>query len=140
MDAVELVDPAGQAYPAEQFPMHADAVRPPTDPKRPVSHRPLHDATLMPGSEPYRPALQLVQTPAPPTLYVPTGQTIAVALLEAAGQAYPAVQGPLQAAVGSPVVPPYRPALQLLHDPDPDTLYVPRPHTAAVADTDPDSQ
>ncbi len=35
---------------------------------------------------------------------------------------------------------PKRPALQLLQDPDPDTLYVPTPHTAAVADTDPVTQ
>ncbi len=48
-DAVEDVDPATQKYPAVQFP--------------------LQPAVVMPDTPPYRPALQLVQTPAPPTLY-----------------------------------------------------------------------
>ncbi len=43
----------------------------------------------------------------------------------------------MHAAVGSPDVLPYRPALQLLHDPAPDKLYFPTLHTAAVVVVDP---
>ncbi len=43
----------------------------------------------------------------------------------------------MHAAVGSPDVLPYRPALQSLHDPAPDKLYFPTLHTAAVEFVDP---
>ena len=75
-----------------------------------------------------------------------------MALVEPAGQAYPAVQTPLQLddvspvvlpnapalhrplqlALVSPELLPYTPAGHALHDPDPITLYVPTPHSTAV--------
>lgn len=35
---VELVDPEGQAYPAEQFPLHPAELNPGEDPKVPLGH------------------------------------------------------------------------------------------------------
>ncbi len=52
----------------------------------------------------------------------------------------PAGHKPVHAAVVMPVVFPYNPALQLLHDPAPAKLYVPNAHNTAVADTDPGGQ
>jgi hypothetical protein len=138
--AVGLVEPAGHAYPPLQAPSHVGDAKPATDPKRPAGHSPLQLDDDRPATEPNRPALQLLQTPAPGRLNVPGGQTEALGDEVPDGQKNPAAHGPLQLAVARPSVPPYRPALQLLHDPDPDTLYVPTPHTAAVADTDPGTQ
>ena len=80
--AVGVTDPATHAYPAEHCPLQAAEVRPAVDP--------------------YNPAGQGVHDPAPLRLKVPAGHKDAVALVEPAGQAYPAKQGPEQAAVVSP--------------------------------------
>ena len=125
-------------------------------PKRPAAQGPLHEEFGRADTLPYRPAEQLVHTPDPATLYRPAGHTAAVSLVDPEIHAYPAVQlpkhsgddrpavdpkrpaghGAVQLALGSPVVDPYRPAAQSVHSPDPDTLYFPTGHTAAVADTD----
>ena len=47
---------------------------------------------------PYRPALQFVHTVAPVREYLPAGQLTAVALTDAEGHTYPALQLPEQAA------------------------------------------
>ena len=47
MLAVGVVDPAAQAYPAVQFPLHADEFRPDTAPYLPAGHSPLHAARAM---------------------------------------------------------------------------------------------
>ncbi len=68
---------------------------------------------------------------------MPAGQVTAVALTDAAGQAYPAVQGPLHAADGRPAVDPYTPAGQSVHDPAPANEYFPAGQTDAVEFVDP---
>ena len=97
----------------------------------------MHAADVRPVVSPYRPALQLVQTPAPPTLNLPSGHIAAVALVDPATHAYPAAQLPLHAADGRPAVAPYVPAGHALHTPAPLKLYCPAGHTTAVAFVDP---
>jgi hypothetical protein len=63
------------------------------------------------------PAGQVVQDPAPAPLYVPAAQPLCVALVEPAGQEYPAVHDPLQPALVRPVVEPHVPAGQALQLP-----------------------
>jgi hypothetical protein len=87
MDAEGLVDPAAHAYPALQLAVQLDTGRPDTDPYRPASQGPLHAALGMAVVAPNSPALQLVQTPAPTRLYVPTGHVTAVGTMDAGGHA-----------------------------------------------------
>ncbi len=68
---------------------------------------------------------------------MPAGQVTAVALTDAGGHAYPAVQGPLHAADGRPAVDPYTPAGQSVHDPAPANEYRPAGQMDAVELTDP---
>jgi hypothetical protein len=84
-DAVALVDPATQKYPALQFAVQLDTDRPDTDPYRPASQGPLQVALGMAVVAPNSPALQLVQAPAPTALYVPTGHVTAVGTMDAGG-------------------------------------------------------
>ncbi len=137
MKVVALVDPAGHAYPAEQAPEHVHDVRPGAAPYRPPGHGAEQDATVNPGVNPYRPAAHRLQTAAPDTLNVPTGQIDAVALVEPKSQAYPATQLPLHAADVSPATDPYLPPGHGVHDPAPPSLYVPATHRAAVGVVDP---
>jgi hypothetical protein len=189
-----LVDPAGHAYPAAQFPEQADELRPEVPPKVPAGHCPLHvaDVNSLPSPKvptghsvhapaplklywpvghldaiglelvdpgghacpavqfpehpadaiaavlPYRPALQLVQLPAPPVrLYWPAGHVTAVALVDPAGHAHPALQLPEHPADAIAAVMPYSPALQLVQLPAPVRLYWPAGHVTAVALVDP---
>jgi hypothetical protein len=154
------VDPAGQAYPAVHGPVHVDTVSPVVDPYRPGSHCPLHAALVSPAVAPYvpeghcplhwaldnpavapyRPATQSVHDPAPTREYWPTPHCSAVALVDPAAQAYPAVQLPVQAAVGRPAVDPYLPAGQAVHVPDPEGAYCPATHWDAVGLVDPAAQ
>ncbi len=117
-DAVALVDPAGQEYPAVQVALQAAV--------RPVSS--LH-----------LPAAQLLQAPAPARLNFPERHTDTVALVEPAGHANPALQVALQAAVRL-VSLLHLPAAQSLHAPAPARLYLPAGHTDAVALVDPAGQ
>jgi hypothetical protein len=113
MNAEVLADPAGHAYPAVQVSLHGDTLA--TTPlKVPAAHR--------------------EHTEAPARLNVPGVQTDAVALLDPARHAYPALQTPLHAALLAPanpnlplgqgplhadegiaVVTPYLPAAQSVH-------------------------
>jgi hypothetical protein len=98
--AVALVDPATHAYPALQLASHMGVVSPDMDPYRPAAQGPLQLALGMADTAPYRPALQLVHTPAPTKLKRPAGHTAAVAVVEPVMHAYPALQDPLQLALG----------------------------------------
>jgi hypothetical protein len=158
-----MVDPAGQAYPAEQFAVHVAAPRPVLPPNLPGDIRkPRHTrAHTFAGTTPHRnrscthsqlsfqhtlhkehqqsvPAGQSVQLLTPPKLYLPRAQMLARVFdaMDAAGQAYPGAQSPVQAAVCKPCVPPnlpagqsvqllaaaadeYRPTAHRVHDPVP---------------------
>lgn len=104
--AVALVEPAGHAYPAEQFPEHAALVRPETAPKDPAGHSPEHVGTVRAGPEPYVPGGHWVHSLAPAPLYVPAEHTAAVALVDPTGHAYPAAQRPEQAGDARPACAP----------------------------------
>ncbi len=123
-DAVALVEPAGQEYPAVQVPLHAAVLKPTADTLNQV------------------PAGQSLHAPAPARLYRPTGHTDVVALVDPAGQKYPAVQGPLHAAVLRPTADTLNqvPAGQSLHAPAPAGLYLPAGHTDVVALVEPMGQ
>ena len=130
-------DPPGHAYPAVQLPVQA------------AEGRPL--------VAPYVPPGQSVQTAAPAWEYVPAGQTDAVALVDPAAHAYPAVQfpvhddaarpdddpyrpasqGPLQAEEFKAVDAPYLPLLQLVQVLAPTRLYCPGAQATAVLLADP---
>ncbi len=134
-----LALPAGQTYPAVQLPLQADVGRPVTPPKSPAAHK-LH-------------------APAPAKLYCPSLHIVAVALVLAAGHAYPGLHAPLQLAEVAPG-PPHRPAMHAplqandprpcmlpkrplghgVHTAAPPTLYCPALHRAAVALVDPAGQ
>ncbi len=90
--AVALTDPASQMYPAVQLPVHPADDRPDVDPYNPAAHGAVHDATPILAVAPYSPAAQFVHTPAPVRENLPAGQLTAVALTDAAGHAYPALQ------------------------------------------------
>jgi hypothetical protein len=74
-DTVGEVDPAGQVYPAVHWPEQAPDGRPVAAPKVPAGHS--------------------VQAPAPAREYCPATHWVAVAEVDPAGQAYPAVHAPL---------------------------------------------
>ncbi len=137
MKAVELVDPAGHAYPALHGPLHDELGRPLAAPNLPTGHGPLHVATVMGAVPPYRPTPQSVHTPAPAREYLPTGHSNAVALDDPLTHAYPAAQFPVHVATAIAAVPPYRPAGHREHDPAPTRLYRPVGHVNAVAVVDP---
>ena len=65
------------------------------------------------------------------------GHTFCVGDVDPVLQKYPALQLPLHDAVAKPVVPPYSPAAHSMHDDAFPTLYVPTPHTLAVAVVEP---
>ena len=101
---------------------------------------PVQAAPVRPDVSPYRPAAQSVQAPAPLKLYFPGLQMAAVVLVDPATQANPALQLPLQPAVGRPLVAPYVPAGHSVQDPAPAKLYRPELQIAAVALVDPATQ
>jgi hypothetical protein len=136
-DVVGLVDPAGHAYPAVQFPLHAGVVRPEVAPYVPAGHAPVHPAVGSPADAPYRPGAHGLHTPDPVKLKEPAAHRMAVAEVLLVGHAYPAVQFPLHAAVGMALALPYRPASQSVHTADPPKLYFPAGHWLCVADVDP---
>ncbi len=117
-----LADPAGQAYPAVQLPHEAA----PTELNWPAAHMTavaLGDpaghaypavqlatqALLRATSELHRPAAHDAHVPAPLVLNWPAGQATAVALVDPAGQAYPAGHCPEQPAVAMKGLLPNRP-------------------------------
>jgi hypothetical protein len=97
--AVEEVDPAGQAYPAVQLPLHDEATCPPVAPYEPGRQGAVHTAVVRPGSEPYSPVGQSLQVPAAAREYLPAGHSSMLALAVPAGQAKPGLHTPLQPAV-----------------------------------------
>jgi hypothetical protein len=103
----------------------------------PPRQRATHPAVLDPGLFAYVPGGHRLHAPAPPRLYCPTGHTTAVALEDAAGQKYPAVQLPEQVGVGEAGELPYTPGGQSLHATAPVRLYRPRGHGEAVATVEP---
>jgi hypothetical protein len=138
--AVALVDPATQAYPALQLPLHSTDVRPSVAPYVPAGHGAVQKADARAVVAPYRPALQFVHTLAPLALNVPAGHTDAVGDVDPATQKCPALQLPLQSAVVMPDTPPYRPALHSVHALAPPTLYWPDGHMDAIGVVDPATQ
>ena len=77
---------------------------------------------------PNKPATQSVQAPAPAREYFPATHWDAVADADPAGQAYPAVQLPEQAAEVRPEAEPKVPAGQSVQLEDPAELYFPMAH------------
>jgi hypothetical protein len=140
MEAVADVEPAGQAYPALQFPEQAAVVRPVVAPYLPALHGPEHTDDVNAVAMPYCPAGQLVHVAAPAPLYCPVGHTKAVADVDGEGQECPAVQAPVQVATAMGAVAPNHPAGQSMHNDAPARLYRPRAHRVAVGDTDPAGQ
>ena len=92
--------------------MHVTAVKPVVLPNRPATHEPVHVAVVSPAALPYLPAGHAVHVDDAAREYLPTGHTVAFALVEPAGQAYPAVQLPLQLALVRLVALPKCPAEQ----------------------------
>ncbi len=105
-DAVALVDPAAQACPAVQLPLHVGDDRPGTAPYRPAAHAAVHAADVSPVPFPNRPGGQSTHSPAPDRLYWPTPHIDAVGLVDPAAHAYPALQFPLHVSIDMPVVDP----------------------------------
>jgi hypothetical protein len=87
---------------------------------------------VRPAVEPYRPAIQSVHTPAPAREYLPAGHWLAVAEVDPAPHAYPAVHVPLHAAVDRPAVVPKVPAGQLVQTLAPVREYLPATHWVTV--------
>ncbi len=71
---------------------------------------------------------------------MPRGHTRAVLFVDPAGQAYPAVQLPLQPAVDNPTVDPNVPAGHELHWGEASILKEPAPHKTIVLFVDPGGQ
>ena len=78
-----------------------------------------------------------VQLPAPLELYCPTAHITAVALVDPAGHAYPALHAPSHSDHDDPALPPYSPAGQFVQDPAEACEYVPAAHSTAVAFVEP---
>jgi hypothetical protein len=83
---VALVEPAGHAKPAEQFPVQVLADSPDVLPYTPAGHGPEQTAEVRATLLPYCPAGQSVQEAAPAGLYFPRGHAKAVLLVDPAGQ------------------------------------------------------
>ena len=98
--------PARHTAPAGHGPLQLAVMRPGTLPYRPGLHKPLQLAVGRPVVDPNCPMVQLVHVPAPVKLNLPTGQTAAVALVDPATHAYPAVQFAVQVALGMATVSP----------------------------------
>ncbi len=113
--AVADVLPAGHAYPAMQFPLHADVSSPDAEPKVPAGQAAVHADVFIAAVAPYRPATHALHVDAPELLNCPKGHTDAVPLVDPAGHAYPAVQSPLHADVFIAGVAPYSPAAHAVH-------------------------
>jgi hypothetical protein len=114
--------------------------KPRTHATHPGLQLPEHDAVPTPGDDPNLPAGQMVQVPALAREYWPAGHMNAVALVDAATQAYPAGQDPEQPAVVCPDVAPKVPAGQAVQEPAPAREYVPAGQMDAVGDVDPEPQ
>ncbi len=103
----------------------------------PALHGPSHRLQGVCGADPKRPWGHAKQNSAPASLYRPAAQATAVGDTEPEEQAKPALQLPVQDAVGRPGVAPYNPAAQSVQLLDPDREYRPDGHIAAVGDVEP---
>lgn len=129
MSDVDVVDPAGHAYPGAHAPVQLEDTRPLLLPKRPAGHSPEHVDVFRPAAAPKVPLGHRLQAAAPARLNLPTGHTNAVALVDPKGHAYPALQAPEHAAVPRPLLLPNRPGAHAVQDAAPARLYVPGVHT-----------
>ncbi len=132
--AVADVLPAGHAYPAVQFPLHADVDRPDAEPNVPAGQAAVQLALAIRGNAPYRPAAHKVHNPAPERLYRPAGHGDST--VDPAGHAYPAVQFPLHADVFIAAVAPNCPTAQAVHVDAPALLNCPAAQVDTVAFVD----
>ncbi len=119
------------------MPEHSDVSKPDTLPYLPPGQGAVQLAVGSADVAPYRPALQFVHTVAPVREYLPAGQLTAVALTDAEGHTYPALQLPEHPVVARPAVDPYRPAAQSTHTLAPVREYLPAGQIAEVALVDP---
>jgi hypothetical protein len=87
--------------------------------------------------DPKRPGGQSLHAPAPARLYLPTPHATAVGDVDPAAQAYPAVQVPLQSAVGREGAAPHLPAAHREQVAAPAREYLPATHRRAVGLVDP---
>ena len=113
--AVAFVEPATHAYPAAHKPEHSGSVKPVSFPNEPALQGPLQNAVDKPSLDPYKPAAQLVHTPAPGKLYVPTAHIDAVAFVDPDAHANPASQTPEHDDDVRPIASPYTPAGHGVH-------------------------
>ena len=107
--AVGDVDPAGHAYPALHGPLHDDDCSPLVLPYRPPLHGPLHVTLFRPPELPYVPAGHARQ-PEPFTKYDPAEHVDGFGVVDPGLHTNPDAHGPLQLAIVSPTLEPYRPA------------------------------
>ncbi len=107
--------PAGHAYPAVQFPLHADVDSPGAEPKVPAGQAAVQPDVFIATVAPYRPAAHALHADAPGLLYCPAGHADTVALMDPSGQVNPAVQFPLHADAFIATVAPYRPDAHGVH-------------------------
>ncbi len=97
--------------------------------KWPAGQAAVHKEVPIPLVDPYRPAGHDLHTESPPSVYFPAGQTEAVAVVEPAAHAYPALHAPLQEDDAMPVVDPKRPEAHEVHAVSPPPLYFPAGHS-----------
>jgi hypothetical protein len=155
---VGLVDPGAQKYPGGT--LQGEQEEAPAPLHCPAPQRPEQTAVASAEVAPYKPAGQSVHDPSPIRLYLPVEQLVTVGEMEPAGQAYPALHGPVQelvlaalvpyrpgshgpeqAAVVSAEVAPYKPAGQSVHVARPVAFpYVPAGQATAVALVEPAGQ
>lgn len=117
MEAVLLVEFAGQAYPGEQGPLQAAVVSPVALPKVPAGQTPLQTAVGSPVEFPKVPTGHAVHATAPLRLYLPRAHATPKA--EAVAQANPGRHGPVQAEEFRPLALPYSPCGHEAHAPTP---------------------
>lgn len=128
------VEPAGHAYPALQFPVHALETVPGTDPYRPAGQGPEHAGEGSPEVVPYVPAGHRVQDPEPAREYEPKGHAVALGDVDPGPHTYPALQLPEQTLLDRATTAPKVPAGQRLQAVAPLRLYFPRGHCTANGD------
>jgi hypothetical protein len=137
---VALVDPAGHAYPAAQGPVQDARIWLEVFPYWPAGHGAVQLVEVKPSVEPNVPTGQLGQNEAPAREYLPAGHRLLKGDVDPDGQAYPALQGPEQAAEPTAGESPNWPAGQGVHDDDPARLYCPAAQGPVVGEVDPAGQ
>lgn len=85
--AVDVVDPAGQTYPALHGPLHKLVPAPAAAPNLPPGHASEHSAVSSADALPYLPGGHRVHKATPPREKVPGSHGTAVGVVDPAGQA-----------------------------------------------------